>query len=813
MAGVIASSPSPVMSSNVLPRTPPRASQHERGVANAGGGSGIAQSFVIGAGPDAMSTDIEANFFSVHLRPCPEKPYLRLQQNAEVVTYTREIMDAPEEYAMYRPMAQLLTLLSKKIFDSIPSRDKRRLHLQPERPVIFLDHHSCSLTRFPVGDPKEFPDIVGVLKPADMGTLAVHTDGSYREIPFHCVETVVEAKVKGKQTEGRRQVSSYIHHLLQARPDRPAYYGMNGIQDSFQLFYGSPLGLRASALVPWTDLKTLCAYVYSLYDPPDGHILYDRTIEWSEPPHVPNPLGSPMWRLTVNGETYDGARIVFLGYPYGRRTTVFRIDRVARSPIIIKEYYLENGRRYNEAELLAQIHADGYVPGVVRVVASETVESDGEAVIFTEANSTETRTKQRLVFGDFGVDLEYAESVNDLLMAVYDVLEVHRTVASKRKVLHRDMSLFNILMYPQRPPCEDALWMQNMPPLITEVLSGVISQSIPPTPLGLLIDYDHACKLEDAEGPSENHEAIRRELKFRTGTPMYIARAVTVAAFPCSAACLVYQRMPELFGKAKELYISAYGQERYDRYTDPPKGFIFHGGVPRPECSEDIEEIAQSLPFYHRWEYDAESIFWTMYSVLLRVRPLDGQEADGSDTSLEAAWGLLKAHTIPEGKKTKAYADQRDLILQYKKQDFRAAFMPIMEDVANLLLDIKRQVTSTWAVMDPPPPFDDHLHEAIQRLILQYLVRHADDPIPLTPGVLRSAVPKKDGRELGAYGSQLNASTHIKSVSKRPREDDDSSGRRVSLRQAADDFTRPRDNDPLVFREPWPPNAPQGGNV
>ncbi|KAH9903439.1 hypothetical protein C8Q73DRAFT_786017 [Cubamyces lactineus] len=815
------------MSSNEQPRTPSPVPKREADV-NADGASEIAKSSgmpphlndspvkpaglmsisrkVIEAGPDASSKDLDVDFLTEHLRPCPEKSYLKLQANPMVANYTEQIMNAPEEFAMYQPMAELLTLLSKTIHKSIPKGDKQRLSLQSERPIVFLDHHSCTITRFPVGDPKEFPDIVGVFQPRDMKTLKVHNDGTYREVPYHRIETVVEAKVRGKQAEGRRQASSYIHHILQARPDRPSYYGMSATQDSFQLYYGSPLGLRAAAHIPWTDLKTLCAYVYSLYDPPDGHVLYDRTIIWSEPPNQPN---SPaMWNLTVDGEKYYGARIVFLGYPFGRRTTVFRITRLNLPPVIIKEFYLESGRRYEEVDLLAHIHLEGYVPGVVRVFASETVESDDAVVVFREAATEETRTKQRIVFGDFGMDLEYAKTVNDLLKAVYDVLEMHRTVASRREVLHRDMSIFNIMMYPQRSPSKGVKWMEDVPPLIDAVLAGQLSDSeIPPIPCGLMIDYDHSALLGHVKAAPRIHEAIRRELKHRTGTPAYIARAVTIASFPCGLEHIYYLQMPSLRGKAKDLYVQAYGRERYDKYTDDPTAGTYHGGLPRRASWRELQELAFTLPFYHRWEYDAESVFWTMYSVLLRVLPQNAVESPDTADSLELAWEKLKTHKIPETpRQVTNYDDVRQPILGYRKDKFIGAFLPVMQDVASMLQLIAEQVSPTYALMDPPPPFDDHLHEAIQRLILQYLVDHQDTPIPLTPGVLRSVDPKlkKDGRELGTYGSHLYDSVETGTGSKRPREEHESSKRRVQpKRGVTNDFTSPREDDARILKGLW----------
>ena len=39
-------------------------------------------------------------------------------------------------------------------------------------------------------------------------------------------------------------------------------------------------------------------------------------------------------------------------------------------------------------------------------------------------------------------------------------------------MLHRDMSIYNILMYPRWGKFQDVPFMQNRPPLIEDILSG-----------------------------------------------------------------------------------------------------------------------------------------------------------------------------------------------------------------------------------------------------------------------------------------------------------------------------------------------------
>ncbi|KAI0657479.1 hypothetical protein C8Q70DRAFT_1107452 [Cubamyces menziesii] len=422
-----------------------------------------------------------------------------------------------------------------------------------------------------------------------------------------------------------------------------------------------------------------------------------------------------------------------------------------------------------------------------------------EVVQNSEQTSTSPPRRGR-GFSDFGMALQYAKTVNDLLKAVYDVLEMHRTIASRREVLNRDMNIFNILMYPQRSPTyRRAKEMDNMPLLIDAVLAGRSSDpDTPSTPRGLMIDFDHSALLGHAKANPRIHDAIRRELKHRIGTPTYIARAVTIATFPCKLEHLYYLRMPTLDGKAKELYTQAYGQMRYDQYTDDLEGPTRHGGLPRRDKLKDLQKIAKTMPVFHRWEYDAESVFWTMYAALLRAQPRNAEEVPDVVVSLnlKTVWGRLKAHTIPDAPgELASYNDSRQHLLGFDEDQFAAAFHPTMRDVAILLQRIAEQVSPTYALMDPPPPFEDHLHEAMQRLILEYLVDHEQSPIPLVPGVLRSVEIdlKNDSRGLGTHESPLQDLTvEANTGSKRPREENDSFTRRVLPKREARSPSRRR---------------------
>ncbi|KAI0634265.1 hypothetical protein C8Q77DRAFT_1056439 [Trametes polyzona] len=665
-------------------------------------------------------------------------------------------------------------------------------------------------------------------------------------MPYHRVETIVEAKPILK--EGGPQCATYLYRVQQARPDRPGIYGLYAKPGFFQILYSSPVGVRASTRSDWTkkpdlgesgleqpecqlDLGLLCAYVYSLYDPPDHLFLYDRTITWSEASN--HLFGPPTWNIKAGGHLYSGAMIAFIGYAWGRRTTVFRVARDGLPPVVIKEYYLDSERRYEESDLLAQIHAPGFAHGVVRVVSAEDVQlGDERTIIFQEPGSQATKFKRRLVLADTGLDLEQARSVNDLLKTFYDVLEVHRTIARERRVLHRDMSIFNILMYPEHAQCTGAPW-QDFPALIDDVLGEHAPEAnAERTPRCLLIDFDHSARLADDEVASQ------QVLRHRTGTPVYIARAVAArsvpeASYATSSTAFINATMPLLSDEAKRLYVQMYGEDRYNRYNDVEP--TCHGGTPPANARILRGRPRVPVQFYHRWEYDAESVFWTMYSVLLRVLPEGIKDEDeATHTALVEHWAKLNDHTIP-GDASSMKSDSRVELLDRYDDQFIAPFLPVMHDVGYLLFDIALQVTPSYALMNPLPPYEDHLHEAMQRLILEYLVAHRDRDIPLKPGVLRTAGcdVEEGGREHGMFGSGLKKSTAqsdskkgtAQSVpkestmpsdsrgtgSKRPLEDKHKprmtkkrriQTERVSQPELPDD-RRPREWDPPVLRGEW----------
>ena len=196
-----------------------------------------------------------------------------------------------------------------------------------------------------------------------------------------------------------------------------------------------------------------------------------------------------------------------------------------------------------------------------------------------------------------------------------------------------------------------------------------------------------------------------------------------------------------LDGATKARYEKAHHDKtRYSRYNDDK--FTRHGGVPKEDASayEDAPPGA-SPPFHHRGEHDVESIYWSLVCAILRVNPRGYRKARYATGVLKVTWNYLNSHEIPNAREGKIIEDARNRILNYPLSFWRELLPNEMRDVATLMYDVSRHIRSEYALWDwDDGKYDEaHLHEAFQRLILQYLANHPDDTknVTLDPHNLR----------------------------------------------------------------------------
>ena len=281
-------------------------------------------------------------------------------------------------------------------------------------------------------------------------------------------------------------------------------------------------------------------------------------------------------------------------------------------------------------------------------------------------------------------------------------------------------------------------------------------------PACLVIDYDNAANLEVQSGELKERTVCIESLLatpapynilHTQGTPLYIARSVSLGMVLANYVSIRGIPMPELTGDALRLYTAVYGQERYDRYNDEPQSGKCHGGFP-PMLDPDSFDPTDLPAFVHRAEHDVESVYWTMVYALLRAQPAAAPREDYAPQATAVVWDILLAHHIPEQDYTRK-VENRDVIINGPKWEWLDMFCADMKDVAVLLWQISQHVRAEYALWEGELP-RDHLHEAVQRLILAYLVEHRDNPIELDPDHLRPTAQRPAAKRQTQTGTQLS---------------------------------------------------------
>ena len=189
-----------------------------------------------------------------------------------------------------------------------------------------------------------------------------------------------------------------------------------------------------------------------------------------------------------------------------------------------------------------------------------------------------------------------------------------------------------------------------------------------------------------------------------------------------------FTKMPELHGKAKELYIKYYGKETYDAYTDVVLN-TFHGERYIPDTPDDTK-------FSHRPDHDMESMFWILVFTLLLAKPLGAP--DEATPAFQAGYKLFHNHVISDDP-----FDQRERFLLSGKKRWQQSLHPKLSSLAGLLWRMADQVKPEYGLLESLP-VQDHLHEAFRRLLLEHIIS-MDDPIPLTPYISRDPQKEENG--------------------------------------------------------------------
>ncbi|KAJ8461867.1 hypothetical protein ONZ45_g18138 [Pleurotus djamor] len=512
---------------------------------------------------------------------------------------------------------------------------------------------------------------------------------------YHHTVSLGELKVEGDKSTDPTQCMAYLGIAGQALPHRVSLLGFSMCSGGYTLHWSSPSGVDCSTEFDWDELQPLLEYAYTLYHPPADklHLFFDETVTLSDGLSLSD---NPRWDVTVEGVDYKRCEVRMVGEPWGRMSWVaFTEDNY-----VIKDQYRSDDSTFTEGDMYETVHEAGFALGFADMISYTPIKSHKQLI--------------QVKVGD--------------LQRLASIFEAHRH-AVRRNVLHRDLSMANILINPKfartlpKKPYDD----DKRPHFINEVMYGVKNAY----PEALIIDLDNACKYK--RGQDEE----RGPLHERTGTPKYIARAVAVGSIISSNG--IFDEMPKLPTDLRKLYKDGY-DGAYDhsfRTFKDSKGKTHGGTLSQKKVKKYLHNPQKArADFKHRPRHDVESVFWCTVVFLVMVLPktAQGVDDDANNGNFNAMWANFRDHEIPDNGSN----DTRSSILS-NPQDWSKILHEELAFVAPFLDELLAQVRPEYSLLKPPP-HKFNLHESMQRLIFKYLGLWKDQNVEFHAAVQRKTI-------------------------------------------------------------------------
>ncbi|KAF9477173.1 hypothetical protein BDN70DRAFT_995121 [Pholiota conissans] len=517
------------------------------------------------------------------------------------------------------------------------------------------------------------------------------------------VEATIEIHSEGAtRTTGPRQAMAYAYFLLQARPDRISVPGMYVDDEGVMLFLVSCTKIKRTHRLKLKDAAStqlLYAFVKRMYEPhplmvdstikkdrdSEGRVVFDIRLNI---PHSPKPV------------VCCGYKITNVGSSRGQRTHIFvntlNPTEVNGQPIlVIKDQYRRRGPRFTEREVIEQIHHEGEVPGIIRIVhAEEVARDDGSSVV------SDQRYKTRLCMMDYGLSIMELETPKEVLMAIYDLLEVTRFIYFKHHVLHRDISQGNVLFK-----------KRSAQTLLIESAKEKNASTVPPS-----AEKDEAkpqlCFVEHLLYPNvdkrqtsvllvdfDRGEILNRNRHLphseRTGTILFMAKAVRQnEPHGTYGEAITYKNVPKVTEQARIAY-EAIHTDRLIRFPDST-----------PRHSLDVG-VADLTKFRHQLYHDAESAFWLLMRWALLAFP-------AGHTPTEVRAGLW--YNLND-------TDSDDRPFRIRPGALDPSYSALEGLLIALGIVLERDIH--WAT-EEPYTYPDFIHEVFQRHLLNFIVENQD---------------------------------------------------------------------------------------
>ncbi|KAF7437577.1 hypothetical protein PC9H_004419 [Pleurotus ostreatus] len=609
-----------------------------------------------------------------------------LSADAELLDLALEIQDSTK--TCYAKVEQLLNYISTEIHEKICTTSER---------LVFRTNNRYAPPHHPNGIETGRPDLICVL-----ASIAAMLDlDSQKRIPWHVILSAIEEKQASDSDDGAGQCGASLACGNQSRPDLVGMYGLTVSPCSFQLQYSCPAGLVTSEEFHWSkDIIGLVLYVYTLYCPRTDKPSRDPSITLAPTDDI---FGPPTWNIDVGNKIYRNCQVTFAGQPWTRMTWVVKSGGdEPKIPIVIKDTYRDAQTGSKDGDMYKILHREGSVPGFAAVEREYEVEYAPGCPITVCINDC-TRIKTRLIMQTYGRPLTKCKNIVDFFKGMYDILEAHRFMFSERKLLHRDISHGNIVVDAQDATGIVPFTAEKRPVYINEVLTGEAMAD----PMARLIDMDNCANLDQTNDAVKEEDIDNKPLRDRTGTPRFISRSVSFGNVLNSSE---FKSMPEIEADIVEKYRLVYHDDSSDMRNFIDENNTTHGGHLSKQLQKAYRgnNLLRSAHFEHQPRHDAESVYWCIVVFVLLAKPLNNDE-DNNIEGLDDIWPSIADHEVGTSN------DKRSSLIH--NAQWETWLHEDLSFIADLMEDLTEQVRPEWGLLTPAPkPL--HLHEAMQRLIL-----------------------------------------------------------------------------------------------
>ncbi|PPQ85293.1 hypothetical protein CVT25_010066 [Psilocybe cyanescens] len=555
-----------------------------------------------------------------------------------------------------------------------------------------------------VTDTKCRPDIIAAFE-KDFDERHVHA--------WPQIQLTGEIISKGRNIDAqRRQAALHLYYMILARPDLYVSHGFL-LDDSKVTFFAGVTGHGIFDISLKFDDEHLRPLLYALvnhiYDPgkfKDNRYKIMFNPQWQECEYTLSLQMSSGRPLPCNK-----FKAIYASSPFATTTYIFATSEPItinnRLMRVVKDQYCRV-TRFDEPEILKHIHKEREIPGVVELLHDEEWETPISPMLSNREEtpmSSNRRVKRRLGLSQRGSEFMSIKTVKAMLEAAYDILEVTRYLRFKRNVLHRDLSVSNIVVNATSDASDTPFNIggtegsqdEHTRELEICFIKHLLGESSNPQETStVLIDFNRAERLDVKTDIT--HARIRR-----TGTPLFTVRAVhNRGPFPdLSEQLVVLAGVPE-----PSLTYQQCQPERTKLFDNIRTDYLYPG-----------DAILTRHEWRHELYHDAESIFWIIFYWFILANP----ESGDTDQKIKVGdWFYFVDTSDCVSRNLLLLGLATDLIGTVLHSTFSPALM--------LLSDLAQAVYPGpyYLAKDNPRSRPDFVHEVFQRAILNFIIKHKD---------------------------------------------------------------------------------------